>query len=49
MVSTATVDITKLIVGLEEMWTELYAPKTIVCHIRIKEEGRLTLGRSSTW
>jgi hypothetical protein len=24
--------------GLEEMWTELYAPKTIVCYLR--KEGR---------
>jgi hypothetical protein len=39
MVSTATVDTKKLIVGLEEMWTELYAPKTIVCHLR-RTEGR---------
>jgi len=39
----------ELTVGLEEMWTELYAPRTIVCHVAEKKEGRLTLGRSSTW
>jgi len=49
MVSTANVAIWKLIVGLEEMWTELYAPKSIVCYLCREEDGRLTIGRSGTW
>jgi hypothetical protein len=39
MVGPATRNVISLIVGLEEMWTELYAPKTIVCHLR-RTEGR---------
>jgi hypothetical protein len=39
----------KLIVGLEEMWTELYTPKTIVCRPQQGWRMTLTLGRSSTW
>jgi hypothetical protein len=39
MASPAEMCGSQLIVGLEEMWTELYAPKTIVCNI-CGNEGR---------